>query len=328
MHEREPQISYVSALAQHLHRFVAEKRALGCRYQGEAQSLIALDRFLTEQGVTSPDLPKTVVEAWTRRRPHESVATQQGRLSLTRQLCLSLIRQGFAPYLPGRHLLTKGSSTFVPYVFTQAQIRDLFAAADQIRPDARSPRREVMLPLIFRLLYGCGLRVSEALRLQLRDVDLGRGILTIREAKFRKDRLVPMAPSLVVRLRSYAADHLPGRTATAPFFPAPDAGQFHQRVIHDVFRQLLWACGISYQGRGKGPRLHDLRHTFAVHRLMRWYREGTDLGAALPVLSAYLGHVSLQGTQRYLRLSAELHPDLLAAMHAYHGQVIPGRLQP
>ena len=328
MREREPQITYVSALAPHLHRFVEEKRALGCRYRAPARLLAVFDRFLLERGVASPDLPRALLEAWIARRPHESFRTQQARIYLVRQLCWFLIRRGFAPYLLSPHLIPKGRSSFVPYIFTREQIRRLLAAADQIEPHPLSPRRETMFPLIFRLLYGCGLRVNEALHLQIRDVDLARGVLTIREAKFGKDRLVPVAPSLAQGLRSYANTHLRQQAATSPFFPAPDGGPFHDRTIHDMFRRLLWTCEISYQGRGKGPRLHDLRHTFAVHRLMLWHRDGADLGVALPVLATYLGHVSLSGTQRYLRLTAEMYPDLIASLQAHHGQVIPGREQP
>jgi len=327
MREHEPEITYVSALGPHFHRFVDEKRALGCRYRTEAGRLVALDRFLLEEGVTSPDFPRAAVETWISRRPYESIRTQQSRVCLMRQLCLFLIRRGFAPYLPGTHLIRKEKSSFVPYVFTHEQMGRLLAAADQIRPHFLSPRREIMFPLIFRLLYGCGLRVNEALRLQIRDVDLARGVLTIREAKFRKDRLVPVAPSLTRRLRRYARAHLIHQAPTDPFFPAPDGGPFHDRTIHDTFRRLLRTCGISYQGRGKGPRLHDLRHTFAVHRLMRWYRDGADLGVALPVLATYLGHVSLSGTQSYLRLTAEMYPDVIAALQAQYGQVIPRKEQ-
>jgi len=323
MHERESRVTYVSALAPYLEAFVAEKRALGCRYRTATSMLSRFDRFLTAHAVTSPDLSKPLVESWIRKQPFESLSTQRNRIHVVRQFGLFLIRRGHTPYLPHTSLLPKGSSSFVPYIFTHEQIGRLLAAADQTPPHLRSPHRERIYPLIFRLLYGCGLRVSEVLHLRVRDVDLQRGLLTIRETKFGKDRLVPMAPSLTARLRDYAVAHLQTAPLTAPFFPAPDGGRFHDQTIRDHFRRLLWVCGIPYCGRGHGPRLHDLRHTFAVHRLLHWYHDGVDLGVALPVLAAYLGHVSLHGTQRYLQLTAEMHPDLIAALHARHGEVIP-----
>jgi integrase len=328
MHEREPKVSYLSALAPHLYQFVEEKRVLGYRYRSPAHWLVAFDHFLLEQGVTTPDLPKAVIGAWARRRPHEGVATQRNRIHIVRQLCLFLMRRGFSPYLPGSHLVPKGHSSFVPYIFTQEQVSRFLAAADQIRPSPHSPGREVMLPLIFRLLYGCGLRAGEARRLQIRDVDPARGVLTVRDGKFGKDRLVPVAPSLATRLKSYLAIHARGKRPDDLLFPAPDGGPFAPQTIDCSFRQLLWVCRISHGGRGQGPRLHDFRHTFAVHRLMRWYRDGVDLGVALPVLATYLGHVSLCGTQHYLRLTAEMYPDLVTALQARFGEVIPRKEKP
>lgn len=323
MREYEPPVSYRSALAPHLQQFVDEKRALGCRYRSEALMLVRFDRFLLERATTTPDLPKAVIDAWACRRPHESLSTLQMRISLVRQFCLFLLRRGFAPYLPGTHLGPRNRTSFVPYIFTQEQVSRLLAAADQIRPSCYSPLRTVIFPLIFRLLYGCGMRVGEVRHLRVRDLDLTRGVLTIREAKFGKDRLVPMAPSLTARLRGYAAGHLSEKRPDDWLFPAPYGGPFAHQTIHTTFRQLLWACRLSHGGRGQGPRLHDLRHTFAVHRLMRWHREGVDLGVALPVLATYLGHDSLSGTQRYLRLTAEMYPDLIAALQARFGELIP-----
>lgn len=328
MREREPQLSYHSALAPYFHQFLEEKRALGYRYRCQAQGLVAFDRFALEQGVTDPSLSKAMIEAWARRRPHESVVTQRNRIYVARQLCLFLARRGFAPYLPGSHLTPKGHSPFVPYIFTQQQMSRFLAAADQVRPSPHSPGREIMLPLFFRLLYGCGLRSGEARHLQVRDVDVARDLLVIRQGKFGKDRLVPVAPSLGARLKDYLATQARARRPNDPLFCAPDGGPFAPQTIDCSFRQLLWACRISHGGRGRGPRIHDFRHTFAVHRLLRWYREGVDLGVALPVLATYLGHVSLSGTQCYLRLTAEMYPDLTAALQARFGDVIPRRERP
>lgn len=323
MREREPRIIYVSSLAPYLHQFVAEKRTLGCKYQTQAAILRPFDRFLAEQEVATPDLSKPLLEAWMRKRSHESPRTHQGRICVARQFCLFLVRRGFRPYVPDPRLGPKERSSFVPYIFTPEEINRLLAAADAIRSHLRCPHRERIFPLIFRLLYGCGLRIGEVLHLQVGAVDLDRGLLTIRQAKFRKDRLVPVAPSLTARLRGYARACLRVTAPPALFFPAPDRGPFCHRAISNVFRTLLWQCGISYQGRGRGPRLHDLRHTFAVHRLMRWYREGQDLDVALPMLATYLGHVSLSGTQRYLHLTAQLYPDLSARLDACYGHLIP-----
>ncbi len=117
------------------------------------------------------------------------------------------------------------------------------------------------------------------------------------------------------------------QSCDAIFFPAPHGGAYHRLTMYNIFREFLWTCGIAHGGRGHGPRLHDLRHTFAVHRLMQWDREGVDLGAKLPVLATYMGHLNLSGTQRYLQLTAELFPELSSRLDTLYGNVIPRRTQ-
>jgi integrase len=166
--------------------------------------------------------------------------------------------------------------------------------------------------------------VSEALHLTLGEVNTDEGILTIRNAKFHKDRMVPMHPSLTERCRIYVDAMHVMRQSEQPFFPSPYGGPYGERTIYAYFRRFIWEAGISHGGRGKGPRVHDLRHVFAVHCLKRWVRGAVDLTVALPYLSAYLGHTGLKGTQRYLRLTAELYPDIVAAVEERFGHVVPG----
>ena len=161
------------------------------------------------------------------------------------------------------------------------------------------------MPEVFRLLYGCGFRAGEVLKLRIRAVDLNQGIITVRQAKCRKDRLVPPALPLVNRLRKYAA-HFEKRPPDAIFFPRPNGGPFSLRTVYTLFRQLLLQCGISHGGRGKGPRIHDARHQFAVQALRRWYQDGEDLNAKLPLLATYLGHKDIRSTLVYLNITPEL----------------------
>jgi integrase len=211
-------------------------------------------------------------------------------------------------------------------MLTHEELRKFFHAVDALEPTARSPLRHLVMPEVFRLLYGCGFRVREVLKLRVRDIDLNQGIITVRQGKFRKDRLVPPALPLVNRLRKYAA-RFEHRPPDAIFFPAPSGGPFSLRTVYTMFRQLLLQCGIPHAGRGKGPRIHDCRHLFAVHTLRRWYRDGEDLDAKLPLLATYLGHQHLSGTQRYLHLTAELFPEITARADAAFGEVIPRRIE-
>lgn len=314
--------AFQSTLAPWLRDFVIEKRAVGYLYITEQHLLRRLDRHLIEHGHDEVTLPKPLLATWLARASHESTKTQSVRFRLVRQLARFLLRHGVIVELPVSPPRTLPSARFAARIFTPDEIRRLLVAVDQMPPDARAPQRHRVMPALFRVLYGCGLRLGEALRLRIEDVDLAAGVLTIREAKFRKDRLVPVAASLLVYLQRYHAE-MGERSSDAIFFAAPHGHAYSTSTPYAMFRRMLRVAKIPHGGRGQGPRVHDLRHTFAVRRLEAWYREGADLSSKLPVLSTYLGHQSIAGTQRYLQLTASLRPDLSSVLEQQYGALIP-----
>lgn len=324
MNNRRSSIIFQSILGPLIENFIQEKQACGYKYTTETDSLWRLDRFLCQEELRSLELPRALVQRWIEKDPNEAPGTQRERIGLLRRFGIFLIHQGYPAYLPDIRSTPKREFFFVPHIFSHEEIRRIFSAADALAPNPRSPLRHLLLPEIFRVLYSCGLRLGEVIRLKVENVDLASGILTINQGKFHKDRLVPMAPSLVVRLQLYA-NFLGHRCKDSIFFPAPHDGSYHRNTIYRAFRQLLWKARISHGGRSQGPRLHDLRHTFAVHRLEKWCREGADLNAKLPVLSKYMGHQSVSSTQHYLRLTAEIFSDLTARTSAQYGNLIPRR---
>ncbi|KAE8753437.1 tyrosine-type recombinase/integrase [Paraburkholderia madseniana] len=313
-----------SAVGSLMEQFVQEKRACGYRYDEPARLLACFDRFLSDEALSECGLPRAISRKWLAKRPHESKGTHDHRICAVRQFALFMCRLGYSADVPDRSLTARRSDSFSPRILTHAEIQRLFQAADQLTPTARSPMRHLIMPEVLRLLYGCGLRIGEVLHLRVADVDLVRGVLTVREGKFRKDRLVPPALPLVQRLRTFA-QVMGDRPSDAYFFPSPSDGPLSHPAVYWLYRELLLRCGIPHAGRGKGPRLHDLRHVFAVHTLLRWCQEGADLDAKLPVLATYMGHRSLAGTQRYLHLIAELFPEITARTSAAFGDVIPRR---
>jgi integrase len=269
------------------------------------------------------ELPRGLARNWLAKKPHESASTQQQRITVFRQFSKFLLTAGCPAYVPDATVAAR-KSIFVPRMLTEEELRKFFRAVDTLEPTARSPLRHLIMPEVFRLLYGCGFRVREVLNLRIRDVDLNQGIITVRQGKFRKDRLVPPALSLVNRLRKYAG-YFDSRPPDAVFFPGPNGRPFALRTVYTLFREMLLQCGIPHAGRGKGPRIHDYRHLFAVHTLRRWYRDGENLEAKLPLLATYLGHQHLSGTQHYLHLTAEIFPEITARVEAAFGEVIPRR---
>ncbi len=324
MYDKELDVRFRSILGKHMQSFINEKRACGYRYFSETKRLKRFDQFISKTGLTTIELPKHLAEEWIAKRPHESSRTQQQRIETIRQFSRYLRRMGLHAYAPDMKMIPINHIDFTPYIFSHDEIHRIIEASDSLSQTYISPLRHLTIPLIFRLLYGCGMRLGEVLRLKVADVNLETAIITVREGKFRKDRLVPVAASITERMQKYATivnEHNP----KAFFFPARDGGRNSQNTVYTYFRQFLRTCSIPHRGRGKGPRVHDIRHTFAVHCLERWYREGADLGAMLPVLATYLGHQGLAGTQRYLRLTPDIFPDIIAQLEESVGCVIPRR---
>ena len=197
-----------------------------------------------------------------------------------------------------------------PYVFSREELRRLFGAIDVSRQRPVQLDANTLRALLL-LLYGAGLRFGEAQRLTLDDADLAEAVLTIRDTKFYKSRLVPVGPQLVDALCSYVAKRLerplPQRGASTVLANL-DGTPLVQATVHDAFKRLLDAAGIRHDGNDgrRAPCLHSLRHAAAVHRLESWYRQGADVQRLLPALSTWLGHAHLDGTQVYLTMTPEL----------------------
>ena len=316
-------INFSGGLANFCIQFIAEKRNLGYFYNTEEYLLKRFDQF--SQSYDCNDvLTKDLALAWAQKRPNESPKTHASRLTIVRQLGIFMLRNGQTAYIIPENSYSKKCSNHTPHIFTMKELNALFSKADNLKLNLHSPFRHLIIPLMFRMLYGCGLRVSEATHLRVCDVNLVTGILTILDTKFEKDRLVPMDISLTKRCRAYAERLHRISKPDDFFFQTRDGEYFSRQSVYSAFRQLLWKCGISYAGRAYGPRLHDFRHTQAVHCLKRWVKNGYELSSALPVLSTYLGHTTFEGTSRYLRLTAELYPDIIAAVEIKFGELIPG----
>ncbi len=305
--------------------YIAEQRALGYKCDRKERTLLEVAKLYHEMGFSGPTFDKELVLKWTEKRAYETECNRSHRISIVRGLAEYMIRQGYAAYLYPKRSGSFGQSNYQPYIFTDQEIASLLQRADGCTASMASPHRHLVLPLLFRILYGCGLRVSEALSLKKEDTDLDEGVLFIKEAKFGKERLVPLSRAVHERCKEYAAEMegYPVWQNSTYFFPIPHGGKYSERTIYTYFRKFLWEAGISHGGRGKGPRVHDLRHTFSVHCLRNWVKAGIDLTTAMPYLSTYLGHSGIRGTQHYLHLTAELYPDIIKCTEEKFSWIVP-----
>jgi integrase len=300
--------------------FLAQKRALGYKYIAMEKSLDRFTRYVASRGLKAHSLLQELVLEYCSRHPGETPKSQANRCSDVRQFAMFLNANGFETFVP--NMPTKTKSEFTPYIFTHSEITRIFHVADTIKSSARYNCAEVY-PILFRVLYGCGLRISEALNLRVCDVDLGNGILTIRGGKNNKSRLVAISESVKNACSCLVRKIHFGAGGGDYFFKNRDGTKRSRDTVHQRFREILWTSEIAYRGKGFGPRLHDLRHCFCCHALKQMSNAGIDMYCALPVLSAYVGHSTITSTERYLRLTEEFYPDVSEKVRMTAPQVYP-----
>lgn len=313
-----------SVFAPYIAEFVRQKRALGCKYNAAAEALNMFDSFCAGLGITEPKLTDALYEAWCRKRPAENGTTHQIRVTYIRQFSAFLHDNGMEA-VAAFHPLPKRSKAFVPYIFTADEIQRLMDAVDRQNavPVPGTPVRHLVYPVLFRMLYGCGLRASEAAKLKTADVDLDAGTAVVRMAKGGKDRMVAMSDSLTRICRGYRMHGEIQAFESEYFFPSRDHGYYDTSTLYADFRKYLRLCGIPHKGRGKGPRLHDLRHSYAVHVLNGWAAQGKDLYACLPILQRHLGHARISATEKYLQLVPDAFAQVTGPFESRFGGVFP-----
>jgi integrase/recombinase XerD len=293
-------------LSSAIENYVALKRSLGAVFSVDARILRSFSRAMGDvslEALTSVDCRKFCrgeglpTRFWERK--HQCLCG----------LFRYLLARGILVNSPFQEPAPRIQRTFRPYIYSQDELRRLMEA---ISPE-KSPRRLLepeTLRTIFLLLYGAGLRAGEALRLRACDVNFQDRVLSIWSTKFFKSRLVPIGTSLAAALARYAQQRQPVRRPEEDphsFFTTRTGKTIQLGLLEAAFVRLRERAGIRRPSTDRWqPRLHDLRATFAVHRLVAWYREGADLQRCLPLLSTYLGHVNISGTQAYLPMTHEL----------------------
>ena len=314
--------TFTGPLAEHMQNFLAEKRLLGFKYEEQERQLLVLDR-MSNQFDCSNGLPKELCLAFVEWDPNWRQRTQESRVALIRTFAEYLIRHEIPAYIVDYSIVTNRNEDFKPYIFTHAQIYDIFTAADSIKP--HSSGTHIFYPAILRLQYGCGLRISESLGLRMKDVDMGENIIHVINAKNNKDRDIPVSESVMEYLKWYSRKTHPVYIPEELFFKSRRGpGNYSKTSVNHYFREILFGCGIMHGKKSDGgPHLHNLRHNYCVHSLEAMLRNGIPHQVALPLLMTYMGHSSLSATGRYLKLTAEAFPDLVEQVNRIYADIIP-----
>lgn len=290
----------MSALSDHVADYLQLRRALGFKLTREGQVLPQLVAYL--EAADAATLTSELAIAWARLPTGVQPIKWAQRLSAARAFAAYVKTIDPATEVPPRDVFGARQRRPAPYLWSHADICRLLEAARSLRPPLRAATHEAL----FGLLAVSGMRVGEAIALARGDVDLAAGVITIQEAKFGRSRLVPLHPTATEQLRCYVVlrDRLCPGAKSKTFFVSSVGTALGDHGVREAFVQITTAIGL--RTATVRPRMHDLRHSFAVDTLIGWQRSGVTIGERMPALSNYLGHVNPAGTQWYLSASPEL----------------------
>ncbi len=300
--------------------YIAHQRSLGKRYLGEANTLKAFGRSIGNIPVRDvrPEMILRFVD-----RGGTSYETRSKKYRTLSYLFLFAVTRAYLRTSPmPKRPRKRVYPSFVPYIYSEAELKRLLAAIPAATANPQSAIDADTLRAFLLLLYGAGLRRGEAVRLKIQDVDLSQSLIHVRGTKFFKTRIVPLSVSLTGIVRAFIAR--PGNRNSADrqsrLFSSRNGTALSSTALSVAFRRLCAIADIHRNsGRSNQPRMHDLRHSAAVHRVTAWYRSDADLNDLLPKLATYLGHAGLSGTQRYLTMTQDLLAEAGARFEAFAG---------
>ena len=302
MKTRQP----IGSLGPFIRRHLKLHRSLGYLMNGAEYTLLQFDRFLAQHYPKVKTVTRDIVVHYLKTLQHYHSSSLHTSMAHLRKFCRFLFCFNLDTYIPERGLIAPARRKVTPYIYTDRDMAALLELAQGLKP-SDSLRSHTCAALV-SLLWVTGLRIREALRLNLQDIDYHQGLLYVRETKFFKSRVVPLSPTAISGLKSYQrrrARYHHDQKASAPLFVNERAKRCTYITVSYTFRHLVRQSGIKTP-EGTYPRLHDIRHAFATRSLADFYRKGKNASAYLPILATYLGHVNIDCTSVYLHPSIEL----------------------
>ncbi len=306
---------YTSVFAPYMEGFILEKEGQGNKAIQLKWMLLEFDKFFIKIGKTDLFISSRDIEDWTLTRISDKKNTLYQKYSVMARFCRYMCLLGHECYIP--KLPKKRSHNYVPTIFTQEQISDIFKVSDDmVMKEHHAKSIMILIPALLRVLYSTGIRISEALSIKNKDVDFNRRAIVLNVTKNGFQRLAPINASLEQVLRQYIKyrNRIPvlGVADSNSYLFVSTTGKYaSRRTILTYFHRIIEMCEIPRRCDQRGPMVHEIRHTAAVHSLVKLTQMGVDIYTSLPLLSIFMGHKKVQDTETYLRLTQEAYPDLL-----------------
>lgn len=286
-----------------------------------------IDSMYEAKNLNLPVMTRDIFLCWKEGFANGNQRTAYEKVMHFRQFCQYMCHMGFDSFIPPTPKRPK--TEYTPHVYSHEQIILFFKTIDAtVLQTHHMTTCLICIPTILRFLYYCGARVGETIAIKNEDVNLEKGFVLLKETKNRQHRLIPLSESMASVLVTYIRyrNKMPIKgidQPNAPLFTNHLGEMMSTNAVYVHFRKILEKCGISHIGKGQGPRVHDIRHTFAVHSLHQMVKSGLDVYTAWPVLSVLLGHKDIYATEHYVRLTLEIYPDLIKEVDKNTGDIFP-----
>lgn len=319
-------VYYYSIYSEKIQEYVEMKRKLGYKFVTGEQYLRILDRYISYKALNKIGFTKTFADDWALKLPNETESQRCIRISTLLNFSSYLQNIGIDSYLPKLPPMPKPN--FTPFIFSNSEMDSLFKISNKLISGHNTSMSTCIMafPAILRVLCGTGIRISEVLNILLTDVNLTESYIKIKNIKNKKERIIPVSDSLIEVLNTYInyrnkimADY----SSTTYLFIKPDGQRCTAIGVRRWFKICLKLAKINCHQSTREPRIHDLRHTFAVNSLAKMASEGIDLYVSMPILSTYLGHQKLESTENYVRLTVNMFPELTKKLEDVTKDVFP-----
>lgn len=290
-------MEYKERMTQHYEHMIALKISLGYSVPRGLEPIPSFIAFCSERHTEADGFSRAMIEDWLGQKHFKTNTTHNLAVTKIRNFARYLMSVGIDAHIPDEEYSVRVIH-YTPYIFTDEELGRLFEAFDSMTPCKQSPCRESISPVLFRMMYCCGMRPAEPLSLLMKDVDLKNREIYIRQSKGRKDRRILISDDLVELCQTYISHAMPHKY----FFERADGRPLSTQWARYQFNICWDSSGLV---KRRNPRPYDLRHNFATRTMLRWVNEGKDVMALAPFLSAYMGHTEFTATLYYIHLLPE-----------------------